>query len=267
MTKYFIFRKMCCILAIFRQKRKKKKKEKKTAVQEWKLENANNEASGGRRQKHWEEEKDLRKKEGSYLWSLFFLHPRNCWGICWTLMIFCGFRRRLTRPRSARPPPPIVCIIHRSPCGVWPGMVSSAAELFVCRYYLRLLRLRHHYKYRVVAGTLIVCWVMHAWMAFPASLSLSLSRIVSPPQLLRSLLTTWLAGPQQPANSRRDSPLKSRHHPRLRRLPLSRNPKTFHPNLSLSFFVSVKTSVVTVLGGSGSCDLLSCLPPFWMQLS
>jgi hypothetical protein len=60
-------------------------------------------------------------------------------------------------------------------------MASSAAELFVCRYYLRLLRLRHHYKYRVVAGTMIVCWVMHAWMAFPtpASLSLSLSHRIS----------------------------------------------------------------------------------------
>jgi hypothetical protein len=74
-----------------------------------------------------------------------------------------------------------VCIIHRSPCCVWPGMASSAAELFVCRYYLRLLRLRHHYKYRVVAGTSIVCWVMHAWMAFPtpATLSLPLSHRIS----------------------------------------------------------------------------------------
>jgi len=95
------------------------------------------------------------------------------------------------------------------------------------------------------------------FLRLPLSLSLSLSRIVSPPQLLRSLLTTWLAGPQQPANSRRDSPPKSRHHPRLRRLPLSRNPKTFHPNLSLSFFVSVKTSVVRVFGGSAQV-LVTC---------
>ncbi len=91
-----------------------------------------------------------------------------------------------------------------------------------------------------------------------ACFSLSLSRIVSPRQLLRSLLTTCLAGPQQPANSRRDSHLKSRHHPRLRRLPLSRNPKTFHPNLSLSFFVSVKTSVVVRVFGGSSQVLVTC---------
>jgi hypothetical protein len=203
---------------------------------------------------------------GSYLWSLFFSASP---GLLRNLLNSDDLLR-LPSAASSPPlpphPPPIVCIIHRSPCGVWPGMASSAAELFVCRYYLRLLRLRHHYKYRVVAGTMIVCWVMmheRHFQRLPLSLSLSPSPSLAS-YLRRSCsdyyLPTWLAGPQQPANSRRDSPLQSRHHPRLRRLPLSRNPKIFHPNLSLSFFVSVKISVVRVFAGSAQV-LVTCTHP------
>ncbi len=243
--------KMCCILP----KRKKREKDRRAGMEVGECKQL---SKRGRRQKLWEEEKDLRKKGILSLFVVFSASP----GLLRNLLNSDDLLRLPSAASSlplARPPPaPIVCIIHRSPLWCWPGMASSAAELFVCRYYLRLLRLRHHYKYRVVAGTMIVCWVMHAWMAFPTPTSLSLSRIVSPPQLLRSLVTTCLAGPQQPANSSRDSHLKSRHHPRLRRLPLSRNPKTFHPNLSLSFFVSVKTSVVVRVFGGSAQVLVTC---------
>jgi hypothetical protein len=56
----------------------KKRREKKTAVQEWKLENANNEASGE------DDKKTLRRRKGfEKKWDLifdryFFLHPRDC---------------------------------------------------------------------------------------------------------------------------------------------------------------------------------------------
>jgi hypothetical protein len=214
----------------------------------------------GRRQKLWEEEKDLRKKGILSLIVVFSASP----GLLRNLLSSDDLLRLPSAPSSlplARPPSaPIVCIIHRSPPLVfdqgWHHRRLSCSCVVItygccdCATTTNTALLRGLWS---CAGS-----CMHEWHFLRLLLSLSLSRIVSPPQLLRSLLTTCLAGPQQPANSRRDSHLKSRHHPRLRRLPLSRNPKTFHPNLSLSFFVSVKTSVVVRVFGGSSQVLVTC---------
>jgi hypothetical protein len=152
------------------------------------------------------------------------------------------------------------------PLCVWPGMASSAAELFVCRYYLRLLRLRHHYKYRVVAGTMIVCWVMHAWMAFPTPASLSLSPSPSLASYLRRsgsdhyLPPGWL----DPSNQRIPGAI------------LPSNPAIIHASAASPCLETLKPPTQTFLClsknqcchgiwgfSSGSCDLLlSCSHPF-----
>jgi hypothetical protein len=115
-------------------------------------------------------------------------------------------------------------------------MASSAAELFVCRYYLRLLRLRHHYKYRVVAGTMIVCWVMHAWMAFPtpASLSLSLASYLRRSCSDHYLPPAWL----DPSNQRIPGAI------------LTSNPAIIHASAASPCLETLKPSTQTYLSPS-----------------
>jgi hypothetical protein len=86
-------------------------------VQEWKLENANNEASGEEDKNTEKKKKYLREKGILSLIVNFFCIPGTVEEFAeLSLSIWCGFRRRLPRPRF--PPPhrvhhpslPLLCL-------------------------------------------------------------------------------------------------------------------------------------------------------------